>query len=457
MRGRRHPWSYLQPGSLAFTALLGALAALPPLSIDLNLPALPSLAAALGAAPEAAATTLSTFMAGFALAQLLYGPASDRFGRRPVLLLGLALYSLASFACALAPSLPALVAWRAVQGAGAGVGMVLARAVVRDLFVDPVAARAQFSYINAVGQAAPVVAPPLGSLLMALNGGWRPIFAILTFSGAALLIAAWAGLGESLPAPARDRDALRPGQLLANYGHFLRLRECLGNALVASCAFGCLFGYVSGSPLVFVAVLGFGPMAYAATFAGVSACIIAGSFAAAALAGRNASVRAVTRSALIGVCAGSAIGAAALSAPGAFVAVSMLVPALAVVAFCFGLVMPTAIQGALQPVPEIAGVGAAVLGCLQMLGGAVTSALVGALYRPLGGTAMPAVMLACGLAAVAVHETVLRLPARQRQNQSAERCGLPVPCARDAGRRLGAAQVTLVTGTIPHEDSERDA
>ena len=186
------------------------------------------------------------------------------------------------------------------------------------------------------------------------------------------------------------------------------MRECLGNALVAGCVFGCLFGFVSGSPLVFVAALGFGPAAYAATFAGVSACIIAGSFAAAALARRGVPARGAVRAALAGICVGSAAGAAALSTPAALPILPVLVPSLAAVAFCFGLAMPTAIQGALQPVPDMAGAGAALLGCMQMLGGALSSASVGALFGPLGAAAMPAVMLASALAALAVHETVLR-------------------------------------------------
>lgn len=389
--------------------LLGALSAIPALSIDLNLPALPRLAAALGAAPESAAATLSSFMAGFALAQLLYGPASDRFGRRPVLLLSLALYAIAGLACALAPSLSSLVAWRMLQGAGASAGMVLSRAVVRDLFSDPVQARAQFSYVNAVGQVAPVIAPSLGSLVMVATGGWRPIFVALALAGALLLIASWVGLDESLPATARDREALRPGRLLANYGHFLSLKSCLGNSLVAGCSFGCLFGFVSGSPLVFVAAFGFSFPAYAATFAGLSACIIAGSFGAAALARRRAPARGAPRIALVCVCAGAAAGVGALSMPAPFPAAPALVVSLAVVTFCFGLVIPAVIQGALQPVPEMAGVGSAVLGCMQMLGGAVSSAVVGALYGSLGAIAMPAVMLGFSLAALAVQETVLRL------------------------------------------------
>lgn len=401
----------LRPGSPAFTVLLGALAALPPLSIDLNLPALPGLAASFGAAPQAAAATLSAFMAGFALAQLVHGPASDRFGRRPVLLLGLAVYAAAGLACALAPTLPALVAWRAVQGAGAGAGLVLARAVVRDLFPDPARARVQFSYMNAVTQVAPVVAPLLGGLLLVAAGGaWRPIFAVLALSGAALFAAVWAGLGES--APARDPTALRPGRLLANYRRFLGARDCLGNALVAGCTFGCLFGYVTGSSLVFVATLGFAPVAYAATFAGVSACIIAGSFASASLARRGAAPRRVVRAALAAACAGSVAAVAALSGFAPIPAAPLLVPSLGLVTFCFGLVMPTVVQGALQPMPDMAGVGSAVLGCLQMLGGAASSAAVGALFGPLGAVAMPAVMLACVLLALAAHEAVTR-PARR--------------------------------------------
>ena len=138
--------------------LLGALAALPPLSIDMNLPALPGMAVSFGAPPERAAATLSMFLLGFAASQLAYRPASDRFGRKPVLMFGCVVFAAASGACMHAGSLKELVIWRGIAGAG----MVLVRAIVRDLFDDPVAGRTQFSDINMVMQVAPVVAPLLG-------------------------------------------------------------------------------------------------------------------------------------------------------------------------------------------------------------------------------------------------------------------------------------------------------
>lgn len=242
--------AWLAPGSLGLTFLLGALAALPPLSIDMNLPALPGMAASFGAAPERAAATLSVFLAGFAASQLAYGPASDRFGRKPVLLFGCALFVLASVACAFATSLGSLVAWRGVQGAGAGAGMVLVRAIVRDLFQEPAAARVQFSHINMVMQVAPVAAPVLGGAVLWIAGGaWRPIFACLAVAGLGLLAAVAFSLPESLRD--KDPDAFRPQHVLRNYGRFLRHRDCLGYSLIAGLAFGSLFAFVSGSPLVF--------------------------------------------------------------------------------------------------------------------------------------------------------------------------------------------------------------
>lgn len=306
---------------------------------------------------------------------------------------------------ALAPTLPALVAGRAVQGAGAGARLVLARAVVRDPFPDPAQARAQSSSVNAVTQVAPVVAPPPGAVLPAPAGGaWRPLFAVLAVSGAALLAAVWAGLGES--APATDRHALRPGRLLANYGRFLNRRDYPGNAPVADCTLGCLSGYVSGSPPVFAATFGFGPAAFAAAFAGVSA----GAFAAAALARRHVPARGTVRAALGGTLA--------LLAPAPFPALPVLVPALGAITFCFGSVMPAAVQGASQPVPGMTGAAAAVLGCLRMLGGAASSALVEALFGPLGAAAMPAVMPACAPGGLAAHEAVARPAERTDRSQN---------------------------------------
>ncbi|WP_243146759.1 MFS transporter [Scytonema sp. UIC 10036] len=142
----------IRPESLGFTILLGALTALPPLSIDMGLPAFPTISASLGASPGAVGLTLSLFMVGFAIAQLAFGPLSDRYGRKPILLIGCGIFALAGAACATTPSIGTLIAWRLVQGAGAGAGMVMTLAIVRDLF-EGAAARAQLSYVMLLNRA----------------------------------------------------------------------------------------------------------------------------------------------------------------------------------------------------------------------------------------------------------------------------------------------------------------
>jgi DHA1 family bicyclomycin/chloramphenicol resistance-like MFS transporter len=163
----------IRPKSVGFTVLLGALAALPPLSIDMGLPAFPPLEQDLGASPAGAGLTLSVFMAGFSVSQLLLGPLSDRYGRRPVLLAGLLFYAAAGFLCAIAPSIETLIGLRLVEGACAASGTVMAFAITRDLF-DGAAARQRLSYVSMVLAVAPVIArSTLSSASPASRCCWR--------------------------------------------------------------------------------------------------------------------------------------------------------------------------------------------------------------------------------------------------------------------------------------------
>lgn len=187
----------LRPTSLAFTLLLGALGTLPPLSVDMNLPALPLVQLALGTTPGGAALTVSLFLVGFASAQLVLGPLSDRFGRRPVLLGGLLIYTCGGAVCAFAPSISALLVARLLQGVGAAGGTVMAFAVTRDLF-SGADLRKRLSYITMVFSVAPLIAPSLGAIMLHLSG-WRSIFAVLTGAGVLLVAAAGFGLHETHP------------------------------------------------------------------------------------------------------------------------------------------------------------------------------------------------------------------------------------------------------------------
>jgi len=398
----------IRPNSLSFTLLLGTLAALPPLAIDMGLPALTALGTSLNAPPAATGLTLSLFMAGFALAQLVFGPFSDRYGRRPTLLIGCGVFALAGLMCTIAPSINSLIIWRFIAGAGAGAAAVMEMAIVRDLF-EGAAARAQFSYINLVMSIAPMIAPTIGGWILTISD-WRSIYGVLAIGGFVLVMSIAIGFEESIPH--HDQSAIAPRRLMSNYRRVLGDRICVGYALVNGLSFGCLFAYVASSPLVMIDILGISTALYGWFFASTALAIMAGSL----LNGRL-SVRGVPPSRLLKVGLTLAVASAI-----ALVLVSIsnnvggetLMPLLILNTFCFGLIAPNAKHEALQPLPEVAGVAAAVLGFTQMLlGGTLASALVAFLYDGRTATAMTSVMTLFALASLATYAIIVR-PAEKR-------------------------------------------
>jgi DHA1 family bicyclomycin/chloramphenicol resistance-like MFS transporter len=387
---------------VGFTIFLGALSALPPLSIDMGLPAFPTISAALGASSGSVGLTLSLFMLGFAVAQLVFGPLSDRYGRRPILLIGCGLFTLAGAGCTVAPSISTLIAWRLVQGAGAGAGMVMTLAIVRDLFEGPVA-RAQLSYVNLVMSVAPMIAPTIGSNVLAI-AGWRGIYGTLAVGGLLLLLCVAIGLSESLAH--RDLGAIQPPRLIKNYGRILTNRICVGYALVNALNFGCMFAYVSGSPLVMLNVLGVSTTTYGWLFASTALGIMAGSF----LNGRL-SIHGVLPSRLLIVglvtATASALALIVVSLSGVAQVITLM-PLLVINTFCRGIISPNAIHGAIQPVPESAGVAAAIVGFMQMLCGAVASGLVAFLYDGHTAIAMSGVMALFAIASLITYIRLVR-------------------------------------------------
>ncbi|MEH1769534.1 multidrug effflux MFS transporter [Nostoc sp.] len=386
----------IRPNTLSFTVFLGALSALPPLSIDMGLPAFPTISEALRASSGSVGLTLSLFMLGFALAQLVFGPLSDRFGRKPVLLFGCGLFTLAGAACAVAPSIGSLIAWRLVQGAGAGAGMVMTLAIVRDLF-EGATARAQLSYVNLVMSVAPMIAPTIGGIVL-MVAGWRAIYGTLAIAGL-LLVLSIVGLSESIGH--RDVNAIQPVRLIKNYGRILTNPICLGYALVNAFNFGCMFAYVAGSPLVMLKVFGVSTTTYGWLFASTAFGIMTGSF----LNGRL-SIRGVLPSRLLTVglvtATASAIALVIVSVSGAAQVITLM-PLLVVNTFCRGIISPNAMHGAIQPVPESAGVAAAVIGFMQMLAGAVASGLVAFLFDGHTAIAMSSVMAIFAIASFAAY------------------------------------------------------
>lgn len=355
--------------SSLYTLLVAAMVALPPLSIDMVLPALPSIASSLRAPVGTAGLAISLFLAGFAISQLVLGPLSDLLGRRPVLLASCAGFSLAGIGAAFAGSIAGLLALRLLQGIGAGGCMAVIFAVVRDLFEgDEV--RSRLATANAIMGIAPMVAPTVGALFLAFTG-WRGLFAFLGAGGVALLLGCGLRLGESI---GENRRRVAAGELAAGYLKVLSVRSVLGCALIAGLSFGLLQAYVVGSSFLFLGVLHVTPRAYALIFATIASGQIWGATGAAALARRGVRHQAVLLGGILLGLAGS--GGLLFLATLGLVRVATAIPTLLLVTTALGLVTPTAAHGVLAPMPHVAGTASAALGFVRMSGGALASALV---------------------------------------------------------------------------------
>jgi len=374
----------LRPHSVGFTFLIGALAALPPLSIDLGLPALNLLYASLGASPTQAAMTLSLFLAGFGAAQLVMGPLSDRFGRRPVMLGGMTLYALAGLGCALAPTIEALLAFRLLEGIGAAGGTTLAMAVVRDSF-DGQTGRIKMSQVSMVITIAPIIAPTLGGLILLL-GEWRLIYLALGLAGVALVLAVYLGLDESRPpTPGTRLD------LIGRYAAVFRQRRTMSYVLVNTLGSGGLFAFIAASPLVLMGTIGVSVPMFGLLFAITSSGILLGSAINNHLARRGVPAR-MPLAVGLAVAPLAALAAAAFMAMG-IVRLETFIPFVVVVGICRGLTTPNITHAALEPVPEHAGTTAALMGCGQMLCMAASGVIVATLYPVLGPLGVALTML----------------------------------------------------------------
>jgi len=382
------------PNSFPVTVLLTALVALGPLSTDLYLPSLPGLARYFAVGVDDIQLTLSIFLVGLATAQLVYGPLSDRFGRRPVLLVGLAIYVIASFVCMLAPSVPVLVVARFVQAVGACVGPVLGRAVVRDVYGREGAARV-LAYMSAAMALAPAVGPILGGFLEEWFG-WRINFLALVIYGSAGLLFAWHILPETNKSP--DLQAAQFVRIILGYRGFLNHRAYVGYVLCCAFAYSGIFAFISGSSYVLQEVVGLGPIGFGLCFAGVVIGYIIGTIVAGRLSRRLGIDRLVAIGAGIGVAGGMLLLALALAGPtrGGLAGALLIVGPMLVFMIGVGLVLPNSIAGAIGPFPRAAGAASALLGFTQMTAAAVIGIAVAALYD---GSSVPMTAM---IAAVAV-------------------------------------------------------
>src|SRR5215207_5768130 len=363
----RRPW--------VLTLLLASLTGLTALSIDMSLPAMPQLQETFGAGVSAVQLTLSVFLAGFALGQVVCGPLSDRRGRRPVLLAGLALYTLAGLACAGSTSLAMLVAARFVQGAGASVGPVVARAIVRDRF-DSRRAASVLSQMTQVMIVAPLLAPTLGGYML-VHLGWPSIFVVLGASGALISLICWRFLPETARPQQFDGGAENAG-VRGGLRQVLKHRASLRHALTTCFAYAGMFAYDGSSPFVLMDGFGVAEENFGYLFALTAAALLVSATLNRALLKRHApSLLILRRGVYVIFAAGASLALASWFGVGGLAGV--LVPMMAYM-FGQGLVMPNATAAAMAPHGESAGVISSLMGALQTAGGALAGYLVGAFY-----------------------------------------------------------------------------
>lgn len=385
--------------STALTALLVALVAFGPMSIDIYLPSLPQMTRVFATDVAGAQLTLSVFAATLAMMQLIYGPLSDRFGRRPVLLAGVSVYVVGSLLCLLAGSITALIVFRAIQAAGACAGPVVARAVVRDLFGREQGAR-MMAMLAAFMSVAPAVAPVIGGLLIAW--GWWANFVVMALFGALVAVAASMILAETLKEP--DPLALRPGRIVAAVRTLMGDRIFIGNALATGFAFTSLFSYVSLSSFVVIDVLGVRPEHFGYAFAVPVLCFMTSSTLAARLSHRVPLERTIKAGVALGTLAATVMLAFALFHVQTIAAV---IGPVAATMFGVGLVLPNSTAVALSGHPRIAGSASALLGAMQMAMGSIAGWIAGELFD--GGTLTLAAFMAGGWIVTAmIHLTLLR-------------------------------------------------
>jgi DHA1 family bicyclomycin/chloramphenicol resistance-like MFS transporter len=372
-----------------FVLILGALTAFSSMSIDMYLPAFPQMARDLKVPLNVVQLSVSAFLYGSAFGQLFYGPLADRWGRRLPLLLGISLYVLSTIGCALVRTGEGLLFWRVVMAVGGGAGMVISRAVVRDLY-DTTDAAKMFSLLMLIMGLAPILAPIVGGQLLLVTG-WRGIFVFLAFFGLLSLLAAAVGLPESLPI--ERRHSRTPAEMLKVYGHLLKNRHYLRYAVALGCVAGVNFAYISGAPFLFIELHGVSPQMFGVFFGLNASGLIAASQLNRRLLRRFSPQRIAAvvfgvnsfSGVLLAVSGATGFGGFAVQAFFIFVCICMT-----------GLLYPNVTALAMAPFDKAAGSASALLGTIQYGLGASAGALVGVFHN---GTALPmtATMALCGV------------------------------------------------------------
>jgi len=388
----------LRPGTFALTALLAALSAVGPLTTDMYLPSLPDIARQLGASSAQVQMTISAYLIGFAAGQIIYGPVSDRHGRKPVLIGAIALYCAASLACALSTSIEMLIVARAFQALGGSGGIVLTRAIVRDIYSGAHAGR-ELSVIGSVMALAPVLAPIVGGLIQTAFG-WRVTFLALVGAGFAGGAVVWRLLPETLNTRA---EPVSLPSMLQSYRIVGRNPAYLAYLAITSASYAGLFAWISGSAFVLQDLYGLAPFDFGVAFALASVGYMTGSVIAARLVIRLGLDRVLGLGGC--ACAGGGLAMVTAVACGLTSSMSLVLP-MAVYLAGLGMVLPQGIAGAMTPFPERAGAASSLFGFVQQTAAAVCGATVGWF---LGQSAWP---LAAGVAVMGLATLGLWLTTR---------------------------------------------
>jgi DHA1 family bicyclomycin/chloramphenicol resistance-like MFS transporter len=387
--------------SAALTLLLGILIALSALGTDLYVPALPDVAASFASPVSAVQLTLTTYFLGLAAGQLIWGPLSDRYGRRPVLLAALGLMLAVTAAAPFVPSIEALIAARLAQGLGMSGGVVVARSIVRDLHAHEQAARL-LARMMVVFSIVPIAAPVSGALLTT-HAGWRAIFWTFALIACGLIVAVAAGLRETAPA---ERRSAHPAQIARGLGAILSDRRFQAPLLVFLCCQMAILAWVASSAFT-LAHMGVPVDAYGWMFAGVMLGQIAGAWVTSRFVLRLGSARLMRGGSWLVL--GGGLTVAALAWAGADHWLALVAP-FAVLLFGTALILPSATALALSPFPQAAGSASSLIGAVGFTAGAILSTLLGALFD---GTPRP-MATAAALASLAAFAFERRLARGKR-------------------------------------------
>jgi DHA1 family bicyclomycin/chloramphenicol resistance-like MFS transporter len=361
----------LRPETLAMTATLAMLTSLGPLSTDMYLPALPAIAEGLGTSVAGTQATLSAFLVGFACGQFFYGPISDRFGRKPVLLVGLAIFLLATIGCIIAPTIETLTIARFLQALGASGPIVLARAIVRDLYEGPRAGR-ELSRMGTFMGVVPAIAPILGGIIL-IFFGWRAVFVAILIAGLALAAVVIPALPETLKT--RSPTPLSFGSILRGFAILLRHPTYRIYVGLSTLTYSGLFAFISGSSFVLQQSYGLSELAFSFSFAFIVIGFIAGTLVAQRVVGS----RGLDGTIALGVAcqAGAGVTMALLAMIGTGTSLEITLP-MGLYGVGVGLTMPQSMASAMAPFPERAGAASSLLGICQMSAAAAVGIGLGA-------------------------------------------------------------------------------